>query len=365
MAPPLVEPPTITLPVTPAPVVSSSSDEPWAATPTPDAPVEVEIRLNTDQVHIETADERREREELLERLASKHAQWWIRARTAFNSLMQRSVSPANAARETLGKFPYLLSVPVQKSVDFAGGRLAEGYAILLQRIEKEESGFVESALTRLNPQFTTGGKTDSYPLGQELYLYVVAQGRLYKTYPEFVKDVLAHVLPEPGVWLQGAITDEDDTTEVVVNAAKPGGGTDETRKLTTARDRAAAQTFSISTGPLTTRVFAVTGDKLRQPPDVEIKLKENDNASDKAWIIQTPTSGKPEAAKRLRLAGSTVEALGKDTRTVLVAVFNADPNSDKTFELSVTLKRKTPPPGKSDPSKPAAPAKQSPFAPKR
>src|SRR5206468_1399225 len=79
---------------------------------------------------------------------------------------------AEAARDTLERFPYLLSVPLAKSDEFDDGRLAEGYAILLQRLEKEEPGFVREALTRLNPQFTTRARNETYPLGQELYLYV-------------------------------------------------------------------------------------------------------------------------------------------------------------------------------------------------
>ena len=364
-APPVVPPPVVEPPIPLPPTVErrpptpARFDEPWNAPPEPS---EVEIRLNADQVHVETPEERREREALLERLAAKNAQWWIRARTAFNSLVSRSVTPANAAREMLAKYPYLLSVPLLKSVDFAGGKLAEGYAILLQRIEKEESGFVESALTRLNPQFTTGGKTDTYPLGQELYLYVVAQGRLYKTYPEFVKDVLGHVMPEPGLWLQGSMTVDDDEAQILTNVANPGGTASDTRKLTNPRDRAAEQTFSVSTGPLTTRVFTVETDKLKLATDVEIKLKENDSASDKAWIVTSPMTGKPEAAKRHKAAGTTVEAFGKDTRAILIAVFNSDPNTEKRYDLSITLKSKTPAPGA---SKQSAPAKQSPFAPKR
>jgi hypothetical protein len=359
--PPVIEPP-IPLPPTverrpPAP---ARFDEPWNAPPDS---AEVEIRLNSDQVHVETPEERREREALLERLAAKNAQWWVRARTAFNALVTRNVTPANAAREMLAKYPYLLSVPLLKSVDFAGGKLAEGYAILLQRIEKEEAGFVESALTRLNPQFTTGGKSDSYPLGQELYLYVVAQGRLYKTYPEFVKDVLGHVTPEPGVWLQGSMTVDDDEVQVLTNLTSPGGGVADTRKLTNPRDRGAEQVFSVSTGPLTTRVFSVETDKLKVATDVEIKLKEGDTASDKAWIIPTPMTGKPEAPRRHKAGGTTIEAFGKDFRTILVAVFNSDPNSEKRYDLAITLKSKTPPPGAAKAA--AAAPKQSPFAPKR
>ena len=338
-------------------------NERWVQ-PTSDTPLEVEIRLNTDQVHVETPEERREREALLERLASKNAQWWIRARTGYKDLVARGVSAGNAARDTLGKFPYLLSVPIQETVRFAGGRLAEGYAILLQRIEKEEPEFVATALTRLNPQFTTGGNTDSYPLGQELYLYVVAQGRLYKTYPEFLKDVLAHVLPAPGVWVQGSIIDEDEATHVITNDTTPGSSAADTRRLTAGRDRGAEQTFSVTTGPLTTRVFAVQADRLKLPIDVDIKLKENDSASDKAWIIVTPTEGKPEAAKRHRVGGTTVESLGKDNRAVFIAVFNSDPNTEKRYDLAITLKRKSASPNKPDPAKHPV-TKQSPFAPKR
>jgi hypothetical protein len=340
-----------------------ATNDPWMQ-PSSDIPLEVEIRLNMDQVHVETPEERREREALLERLAAKNAQWWIRARAGYKDLAARGVSPANAARETLGKFPYLLSVPLQQSVNFAGGRLAEGYAILLQRIDKEEPEFVATALTRLNPQFTTGGNTDSYPLGQELYLYVVAQGRLYKTYPEFLKDVLAHVLPDPGVWLQGSITDEEETTSIVTNDTTPGSSAAHSRRLPAGRERGAEQTFSVTTGPLTTRVFLVEADKLKLPVDVEIKLKENDNASDKAWLIVHPAEGKLEAAKRHRVGGSTVESLGKDNRAVYIAIFNSDPNIEKRYELGITIKRKSDAPNKPDPAKHPA-TKQSPFAPRR
>ena len=338
-------------------------NERWVQ-PATEPPLEVEIKLNSDDLHLETPEERREREALLESLAARSAHWWIWARTGFKALVAGNVSAAKAARDALGKYPYLLSIPLQESSRFAGGRLAEGYAILLQRIEKEEPGFVGTALTRLNPQFTTGGNTDSYPLGQELYLYVVAQGRLYKTYPEFLKDVLAHVMPEPGVWLQGTITEEDDATHVVTNDTTPGGSAAETRRLTAARDRSAVHTFSVTTGPLTTRVVKVQADTLKSPIDVDIKLTENGNASDRAWIIVIPDAGKPEAARRHRVTGSSVESLGKATRSIFVAVFNSDPNTEKRYELGITLKhRAVAPAGPESGKQPAA--KQSPFAPKR
>jgi hypothetical protein len=97
---------------------------------------------------------------------------------------------------------------------FDDGRLAEGYALLLEHVEQLEEGFVPEALSRLNPQFT-GTAAESYQLGQELYLHVVAEGRLYRTYPDFLKSVLAGALPRPGFWLQGGLTESDAETAVL------------------------------------------------------------------------------------------------------------------------------------------------------
>ena len=172
----------------------------------------VEIRLSGDKIAVETPAARKEREELLERLAQETAQWWIAARNGWKSMSERGASFADAARDYLKRFPTMLSVPMQKSAEAEGGRVAEGYALLLAHIEKMEEGFVREALTRLNPQFTTRQKDQAFPLGQELYLYVVAEGRLYKTYPDFVKDVVVHALPESGPWVQGGLLESDDET---------------------------------------------------------------------------------------------------------------------------------------------------------
>jgi hypothetical protein len=109
-------------------------------------------------------------------------------------------------------------------------------------------------------------------------------------------------------------------------------------------------------------VFSVRADKLKQPADVEIKLTENDAVSDKAWIMPLPASGRPDA-RRHRAGGTTVESLGGECRGVLVALFNSDPNTDKRYELSITLKRAAPA-TRPDAAAPGA-ARQSPFAPRR
>src|SRR2546429_5730511 len=109
-----------------------------------------------------TPGQRREREERLDRLAEEPAQRCVAARRGWESLVQRRLAPAEAARDTLERFPYLLSVPLAKSDEFDDGRLAEGYAILLQRLEKEEPGFVREALNGLNPQFTNAPRKEHY-----------------------------------------------------------------------------------------------------------------------------------------------------------------------------------------------------------
>jgi hypothetical protein len=329
----------------------------------------VEIRLSGDKVSVETPEARREREEMLERLAEQSARWWIGARDGFNALRERGLGVPDAARDFLKRFPYLLSVPLQKSADHAGGRLAEGYALLLAHIEKEEEGFVKEALTRLNPQFSTRAKDQSYPLGQELYLYVVAEGRLYKTYPDFVREVILHTVPEPGPWVQGGIVESDRETRLFMRPAAPGSSGEEARTLTDAKDRVGPHVFSVTLAPLTTRFFTLrpaTAGGLQEPPDVEIKLRNNNAPSDHAWLVTLPAPGKAPslAPRKHRTGGTTLPEFGKEFSGLWLGVFNADPGHDHQYELAITLRRKppvAPPAGAAAP----APSKGKFFGPRR
>ena len=306
----------------------------------------VEIRLSGDKINVETPEARREREQLLERLAQENAQWWTAARDGFKAMKEHGASLAEAAREYLERFPTLLSVPLQKSAAAEGGRVAEGYALLLAHIEKMEEGFVREALTRLNPQFTTQNKDQSYPLGQELYLYVVAEGRLYKTYPDFVKDVVVNALPSPGPWVQGGLVESDGETRRFTRGERLGSTEEQTGTISGWKERIGPHLFTLTTGPLTTRFFTLrlTGDTLSDPPDVEIKLKENEAPTDHAWLITLPMPGKvqPLAPKRHRTGGTTLTGLGKDFSGLWIGVFNADPSHERSYELSIALRRKPP-----------------------
>jgi hypothetical protein len=322
-----------------------------------------QLRLTGDKVQVETSEEQRDRESSLEAMAAQTAQWWVGARKGWNEFRSSGASFGSAAKDILKRYPFLLSVPLQKSAEHEGGRLAEGFGLLLEHVEKQEEGFVKEALTRLNPQFTTGGKDETYQLGQELYLYVVAEGRLYKTYPDFVKDVMTHAIPEPGFWVQGGLTEKSGETASFTRADPAGTQGLKLSSLTDDKERAAPQTFAVTLGPLTTRFYKVEAGELTDPPDVEIKLKENDSAADRAWIVGVGMDGKPETPKKHKAGGTIVPELGKQHGLVWIGLFNPDPNSDKSYELSITLKRK----GRAAaaPAATVAQAKPSPFAPKK
>jgi hypothetical protein len=364
-APSSVTPPTVAAPPPPpppAPVVAAPPQTPAVAAPAggrtkapPGSPLVVEIRMSGQQVQVETPEEQREREELLERLVADSARWWVGARAGWESLVQRGVPAAEAMREALKRFPHLLSVPLSRSDEYESGQLSEGYGVLLQRLEKEEPGFVRGALTRINPQLAGRKIDERFPLGEELYQYIVAEGRLYKTFPELVRDVLVHALPEPGLWLQGTITETDGATTIVTHPEEPGGRREEVRTLTTVAERTAAHTFSITTGPLSARVFSVQASELTRTADVEIQLKENGAPTDRAWIVATPVSGKAEPPRKHRAGGTKIEHLGTQQRAVWIAAFNSDPTADKTYELTVSLKSKLGIPAPPSPAPKSAP----------
>lgn len=315
----------------------------------------VEIRVSGDKVAVETPEARKEREERLERLAAETARWWIEARRGWTAMRERGTGFADAVRENLRRAPHLLSVPIRDTGDGPHTHLAEGYALLLEHVERQEGGFVHEALGRLNPQLTARGLDDSYPLGQELYLYLVAEGRLYKTYPDFVREILKSALPDVDPWVQGGLVETEEETRQIVRDEEPG--TDEARTETFSEPaaRRGPHRFTFALGPLTVRFFTlVVEGELGVPPDVEIRLKANDAPADQAWIVVLPAGeGEVREPRKHRVGGTTLEKLGKEFGGAWIAVFNADPSNDRRYELALTLKRPAPPPTRTAAAPPA------------
>jgi len=65
------------------------------------------------------------------------------------------------------------------------------------------------------------------------------------------------------------------------------------------------------------------------------------------------------------VGGTKLAELGREFGGLWIAVFNADPNSEKRYELSIILKRKAPIPPKVDAAAAAAPAASKFFGRKR
>src|SRR5262245_4814130 len=63
------------------------------------------------------------------------AQWWLAAWARWSG-WKSTLNIADAVREEIGKYPYLLSVPIQKSPEYEDGLLAYGYSLMMDHVER-------------------------------------------------------------------------------------------------------------------------------------------------------------------------------------------------------------------------------------
>src|SRR5712664_1080231 len=69
------------------------------------------------------------------------AQWWLAAWARWSG-WKGTLSFADAVKEEVSKYPYLLSVPLRQSPDYEDGLLAYGYSIIMEHVEKQSPGSV-------------------------------------------------------------------------------------------------------------------------------------------------------------------------------------------------------------------------------
>ena len=261
------------------------------------------------------------------------AQWWLAAWARWSGWKNTLAFP-EAVREELSKYPYLLSVPIQQSPEFEEGLLAYGYSIIMEHVEKQKPGSVGNALNNLKT-----GQTK--PVGTQLYEYLVAEGRLTETYPDFLKTVLLAAVPEPGPWVQARIIHSKDDTRVFQRPTPRLGETEQTAKRFLAENqRFTEHTFSASLPPLTSRFFLIQAE-LKDAHGVEVKLKIDGAPSDSGLVVTVPAAGKATKveARRLSAEGTALPGIGRDHRAVWFAVFNADPGRETQFQLGLTLRK--------------------------
>ena len=268
------------------------------------------------------------------------AQWWVSAWARWTS-WRGTLSFVDAVKEELGKYNYVLSVPIQKSTDYEDGLLAYGYSILLDYIEHRAQGFINKALNSLKT-FQPGGQSTS--VGAHLYNVLVSEGRLRDQYPDFVKEVLLAAVPEPGLWTHARILESTTETRIFTHPSNRIGDPEHnSQRLTQERQRFADHRFPIVVPALTTRFFAIAAD-LREPRSIDVKLQDGRTESDNAWLMTMPPVGRADLKselQRLGSDGSSVPGLGRDYATLWVAVFNPDPGSEKKYELTLSLRQST------------------------
>lgn len=300
---------------------------------------EDEARRNAEEEARRKAEEEQEpaAEEPGDALDLDTARWWISASASLTSIRSRRLSFDEAVKQELAKYSYVFSVPIQRSADYEDGLLAYGYAVLLEHLEEGMTGFVADALGRLPP-------AKGVPLGQRLFRYLAEQGRLRERYPEFIKAVMLAAVPEPGLWTEAGISETRAATTITRRAtATLGEHAVKQQALSQDAQRFVGHRFPTVIAPLTSKFFRVDAGELRDARDLLVSLTEGGGPSDSGWLV-TVRSGRGGASQAMRLdrGGASVPAVGRDYSAVWVGVFNADPATEKRFELTVVLKRQGP-----------------------
>jgi outer membrane biosynthesis protein TonB len=263
------------------------------------------------------------------------AQWWLAAWARWSGW--RGTTFPDAVREELAKYSYLLSVPMQHSHQYEDGLLSYGYSILVEHVEKQNPGCVGNVLNRLK---ATGGAS----VGQQIFEYLLTEGRLSESYPEFIKNVLLASLPEPGPWFDARIVHTRDDTRVFRRPTTRLGDADQKpQRFLGDKERFTEHTFSLQLPPLTAR-FVQLSAELKDAHGLEARLKVDGAPSGSGWMVPVPgahrTSAKVEA-RPFAPEGAALPGIGRDFGVVWVAVFNPQPRVEAKFELGLTLKKDT------------------------
>src|SRR5262249_37325125 len=74
--------------------------------------------------------------------------WWAAGYAAWSQWKPSGLAWAHALRAEMGRFPYLLSVPIRNAADHDDGQLAGGYFLLLEHVENTSPRFMRTAFER-------------------------------------------------------------------------------------------------------------------------------------------------------------------------------------------------------------------------
>lgn len=269
--------------------------------------------------------------------------WWASAHRAWAAWKASGMAWAHALRAELARHPHLLSVPLVESAEHDDGRLAAGYFLLLEHVENRSPAFMRTAVAQAVE--AAGGAVEPPVLGRKLYELLVSQGRLGETYADFVRDVMVVTIPNPGVWADGGVVENEETTVVVRRPGPVVGDPQEAPEhLSEPGRRAAPHRFTVILAPLTARFFHVRAGELRSLREVEICLIQGGAPSAHAWYLVERTGHVLHSEpRRLGLKGVTLAGLGRDYAGIWIGVFNPAPDRAAEHELAVSVRMPAPP----------------------
>jgi class 3 adenylate cyclase len=268
--------------------------------------------------------------------------WWAGAHAAWTAWKSSGMAAAHALRAALARHPYLLSVPIRKSMSYDNGRLAADYFLLLDHVENGAPSFIRTAIDKAAQQ---AGGSDPAALDRALYDLLVTKGRLRQSYADFLRDVMVAAIPNPGLWYDAVITENDETT-VITTRVSDGVGQmpEQNRELADTKDRLAEHRFGLRVAPLTSRFFCLRRGDLKESRDVDVQLTENGTPSDAAIVLTLRSDQSLQATPKRQGKPSTLyEGLGRNFSALWIALFNSDPQEEKPFDLVFNMRAPAPP----------------------
>src|SRR2546422_491931 len=186
-APAAPPPPAPAAPPPPAPAAPPPPAPAAPRPPAPAAPPPPPALIKQEVAAAAPAPEEDSAPQVVETAAlDEGAQWWVSAWARWTS-WKGTIDFKAGVKQELGKYAYLLSVPIQQSAEYEEGLLAYGYSVLLDFVERQRPGIVTKALNSLQT-FVPGKAAPS--VGAHLYKFLIDEARLAEQYPEFVKSVL-------------------------------------------------------------------------------------------------------------------------------------------------------------------------------
>lgn len=259
--------------------------------------------------------------------------WWYEATAEWAGFRYTRTDVATAVRTELQNYPYLLSVPPISSRSYEAGLLSYGYALLVDHVERRKPDYVYRVLMSGRLQLN------------EYMNSMVREGDLTATYPDFVREVMTHALPRPGIWTTARIVEADAETRVyAVDGTTPGVGEAAPRRLREDAERGSPQAIHLVVPSMTTRFVQVSHTGLREPRRVVVGLQTElleyrpAEPGDQAWLLRRRAGANLDFV-RLPRGGTTVPGFGRDFDELWIAVFNADAYRLMIHDLSVQLVR--------------------------